>query len=579
MFNSLAPMKLKKLLKVFCASVVLLAATSVVLFFHFGGQIIIPIPERTVTLTTPPANDTWEFQQFFNGYLDALLENNLSYPIPERWNHEVTNVRFFNRIGELLSENKLQELIHFSPEFIEDTSDKSDNIVEQIPAKWPYENMYRGDGYVIVGGGRHTFLALLNINALRRAGNKLPVEVVLPTFDDYEEDFCENHFPLLNARCVILEERFGDQVYPRLQLGGYQYKIFAIAASSFKNCFLLDSDNIPLRKMDKIFSSELYKNKTMITWPDFWLRSTSPHYYHNITKTPIGDKRVRYFNDFYTNPNEYYYGDEDPRSEIPFHDREGTIPDWTTESGQLVINKEVHFPAILLGLFYNFNGPMGFYPLLSQGGAGEGDKDTFVAASHYYNLPYYQVYKNCEMLYGWVDHANSGRIEHSAIVQYNPIVDYENLQSVKAKAEIILKNHEPDSRKKSSKPKSHSKTRLSTHVKGSIYSYRRLFRDSFNKANSDEMFLHCHTPKIEPYRIMEDDLTLGRNKEAKQRWYGGRKNRVRFGYDVELYIWELIDQYICDKNIQYKIFEGKDRDALCGSFMREQLGFLRSTGD
>ncbi|KAK7679537.1 Golgi alpha-1,2- mannosyltransferase [Cerrena zonata] len=42
-------------------------------------------------------------------------------------------------------------------------------------------------------------------------------------------------------------------------------------------------------------------------------------------------------------------------------------------------------------MYYNYYGPDYYYPLLSQGAAGEGDKETFIAAAHKLKLPYYQV--------------------------------------------------------------------------------------------------------------------------------------------------------------------------------------------
>ncbi|GME79016.1 unnamed protein product [Ambrosiozyma monospora] len=43
-------------------------------------------------------------------------------------------------------------------------------------------------------------------------------------------------------------------------------------------------------------------------------------------------------------------------------------------------------------LYYNLDGPFGYYPLITQSGPGEGDKDTFAMAAHFYNRPYYQPY-------------------------------------------------------------------------------------------------------------------------------------------------------------------------------------------
>lgn len=53
----------------------------------------------------------------------------------------------------------------------------------------------------------------------------------------------------------------------------------------------------------------------------------------------------------------------------------------TAESGQLLISKRTHTRSLLLATFYNFYGWEYYYLLLTQGGPGSGDKDTFVPAA------------------------------------------------------------------------------------------------------------------------------------------------------------------------------------------------------
>ncbi|GMF05906.1 unnamed protein product [Ambrosiozyma monospora] len=204
----------------------------------------------------------------------------------------------------------------------------------------------------------------------------------------------------------------------------------------------------------------------MITWPDFWRRTTSPLFYQ-ITGQKIGTEQVRHLNDFFTDPKYYAIdSDEDIIFSTPYHDRAGTLPDWTTESGEMLINKKLHFKTLLLSLYYNFDGPYGYYPLLSQGGAGEGDKETFVAAAHYYKLPYYQVYKMADRAYGWYNKEQN--YEHSSIVQYDPLTDYENLQQVKKNIEDAIKNEGENFQ----------------------YDYDKFFTDYFQPYNSKQLFYH-----------------------------------------------------------------------------------------
>jgi len=207
---------------------------------------------------------------------------------------------------------------------------------------------------------------------------------------------------------------------------GYQYKAFALLASSFENAFLLDADAYPVTNPDVLFTSDLYSEYQMITWPDLWRRTTSPVFYE-IRRTEIGMVPVRHLNDFFVNPKFMVYNrEEDIASSVTYHDRAGTIPDWATESGEMLINKKLHFRSLILALYYNFDGPYGYYPLLSQGGAGEGDKETFVAAANYYNLKYYQVNKKPQRFSGWYNF-DSKIWEHSTLVQYSPLSDFKGV--------------------------------------------------------------------------------------------------------------------------------------------------------
>ncbi|KAG7885243.1 hypothetical protein KL938_001500 [Ogataea parapolymorpha] len=490
------------------------------------------------------------FQNFFIEIFELMRKNQLSYPLAERQTLKdgkpfIENVLFYAQPWDRLSEDDCSQFVNFPPQFINDLTLKHDTVVSNLPKITP--RFYKGNGYVIVGGGKYSWFALLGIETLRKVGSTLPVEVILPSDDEYEFEYCDQILPALNARCVEMPRVFGKETLRKFEVNGYQFKAFALFASSFENAFFLDSDAYPVGNPDPLFESDLYKEYQMITWPDFWRRTTSPYFYQ-ITGQEIGPKQVRHLNDMFTDPK--YYESElnaDPYHNIPFHDREGTIPDWTTEAGEMLINKTLHFQTLLLALYYNFDGPYGYYPLLSQGGAGEGDKETFVAAANYYGLKYYQVYKLPDRAYGWYNHEQN--YEHSSIVQYDPLTDYSNLQQVK------------------------QNIRKAIELEGENfkYDYEKFFTQFFLPSNSKVLFYHVHDPKMDPFNIVNNRYTFDLDG-----------NRIRnlgedfpeFDFDLENFIWNVINHYVCEKKINFKHFENADWNSLCDGFIQDQLKFL-----
>lgn len=495
-------------------------------------------------------------KSFFTQLLQLIYGNRLSFPLEQRMHMEngktiIDNIIFYAESSDTLSEVECGTFMDFPDNFIEDLTTKHKIVVDNIPDIEP--NFYSGSGYVIVGGGKYSWFSFLVIKTLRKLGSFLPVEIIIPSHEDYEETFCEKILPKYDARCVKIHDVFDSQILEDIKVTGYQYKSLALLASSFENAFLLDSDNYPVVNPDPLFSSELYYEHTLITWPDYWRRTTSPKFYQ-VRGTKLG-KRVRHLNDFKTDPKYFKVENEDDdeeilKSKVPMHDREGSIPDWTTESGEMLINKKIHFKALLLALYYNLDGQFGYYPLLSQGGAGEGDKETFVAASNFYNLNYYQVNKMPDRAYGFFKYGN---FYDTSIIQYNPLKDYENLQKVyKEIDEKIEKEGDEFS-----------------------YDYTSLFTDHFRIDNSQPMFYHVHETKMDPFALYENKGTVDLDGK-KMRNLGGDFPRVDF--DLERYLWQLIEKYVCVDSLDFAYFAGKDKEAVCGDFLKEQLKFLDETG-
>ncbi|ODV63329.1 alpha-mannosyltransferase, partial [Ascoidea rubescens DSM 1968] len=434
----------------------------------------------------------------------------------------------------LFTENFLKQFVQLTPHEVESLKKSHSTFLKNTPNSIPKNLKYRGSGIVYAGGGKFNWLALLSIKSLRRLGSKLPVEILIPTLDDYEIELCTQIFPAYNARCIYLPEVLGQKVTKSFQFKGYQYKILAILASSFEKILLLDADNIPVINPDYLFKTDPFISNGLVTWPDFWRRTTSPYFY-DVAQIKLG-KRVRYG---YTTYGIHDPGigakDEQDLAEVPLHDREGSIPDSSTESGQLMVNKKTHFKMLLLSLYYNSYGPDYFYPLLSQGSMGEGDKDTFLAAAVKTGSKFYQVNK----FVGVLGYDNDGTFQGTSMIQSDPVEDYREankalklkLQETNSKEEIVLK-----------------------------------------PAELKILFVHSNYPKLNPALLKKNKSLLDKN-DKRHRHYG--KNDIE-GYDLELKIWEDMKYFICKLKVQTKAFEGMGTDELCKE-LDEQIEFLKST--
>lgn len=238
-------------------------------------------------------------------------------------------------------------------------------------------------GVVSTAGGSYLPVLVISLRMLRRTGSMLPMEVFLADEHEYEEYICDVVLPSLNAKCIVLSRIL---VAAPAKIEKYQFKPFAMLFSSFEEILFLDADAFPLEQPDEIFKSELFRTRGLVTWPDFWASSVSPIFYE-ITGTPAPPMNLRQ----------------------------------STESGELFVSKKTHLRTLLLATYYNYWGPSHYYPLLSQGAAGEGDKETFLAAATAMGEPFYQVSESICAL----GHRKEGGLAGSAMAQFNPVEDFE----------------------------------------------------------------------------------------------------------------------------------------------------------
>lgn len=277
-------------------------------------------------------------------------------------------------------------------------------------------------GIVIIGGGKYSWLSYLVIRQIRLTGSTLPIELFIPSKDEYEKKFCEKLLPKYNARCNVVEERIVKTLSKDFKVGGYQFKMLAFLTSRFENILYIDSDNFPVKNVDYLFEEELFTKNGLILWPDAWSRTTNPKYY-DIANIEVKENKIRYSEYDKNQAQKEGLSDVKPLEEYTFansnfHDFEGTLPNPASETGMILINKTKQLKTLLLAFYYNLLGPDFYYPLMTQGSAGEGDKETFIAAAHVMKQPWHQTLKP----FKWVGYKNRNTMEFDskALFHYDP---------------------------------------------------------------------------------------------------------------------------------------------------------------
>lgn len=449
-----------------------------------------------------------------------------------------------------------------SEDVIEELKSKHDSFIRLFPySSFSKTYLKNTKGIVMVGGGRFSWLSYLSIRNLRITGLDLPVEVMLPKFEDFEKEihFCTIVLPKVNARCMIMPQILGLSVMRdwSSKLSSYQLKSLALMTSLFQHVLLLDSDNVLISNPDSVFNSELYKENGMITWPDYWERTISPFYY-TISGIKLQEKRRARYNRMPLLLEDDVLVNEDDKESIPYHDLEGAVPNLSTESGQMFIDKRLHSKTLLLSLYYNVFGPDIYYKLFSLGEQGEGDKDTFVSAAIAMKEPFYQVKSFIKTL-GYFDSNN--KFQGVAMGQKNPLLDFSLYEK-----RFPLKRTSLDG------------------VAGQIEEIEKIIKSDFDSHNDIPiLFMHCNYPKWDPIDLMDrEDIRDTENKKLKYRLYNGFKYEKHTEIngmksiselDFEYEQWSLIQQILCTEGISFVHFQDKDISEVC-KFATNQVTWL-----
>lgn len=343
-----------------------------------------------------------------------------------------------------------------------------------ILQSWPEHlarNIFKGTGVVIVGGGEYFGPAVIGIHMLRRSGSNLPVQVFVTDEAEYEDDLCKDYLPKLGAECLVLSDFMQG-----FEVTHYQLKSLAMLLSSFEHVLYLDSDSIPLLNPEtELFVKEPYTSTGLVIWPDFWISSESPSFY-----TVVGLDKMP-----------------------------SNLPQSSSEAGQLLVNKQTHLKTLLLAVYYNIYGPDLYYPLLSQGALGQGDKETFMAAAMVLNTPYYRVRTGVKAI------GREDGIERkgSGMIQVDPFADYQKQKE-----------------------------------------------DKSDQARA--AFIHANTPKMNAGHLVDEGDLLTVTDQKPLRLWGPRDEQIKeFGLDLEKTVWELVVQTGCE--LADVIREWSDRKDLC----------------
>jgi alpha 1,2-mannosyltransferase len=371
----------------------------------------------------------------------------------------------------------------------------------------PYKKKSRG--VVMTAGGAYFGMAITSVRMLRRTGSALPVEVFLDSWKDYDIQTCEVILPELGARCLVLADIW--QTTPQLgALLKYQFKVFALLFSSFQDILFLDADAFPAHKPDALLDVEPYKSTGLVTWPDFWVSTTS-HYLYDIAGVaePSLDARR------------------------------------ASESGIMVFSKKMHAPSLLLALYYNYYGPKHYYPLFSQGAQGEGDKETFLHAAMALDEPFYDVRTSVTVMGSMIN----GTWWSAGMKQGDPVEDYALRQAAAAKA--------PEPVAVTSAAMDHA-AEHSGEQKEDVVA---------EQPSARALFIHNNIVKLDVHHLFDWPERWRNETGSRIRLWGPADDVVHtFGYDAELALWgELLvaacalDQHLCFKALEHvgEVFPGQ----------------------
>lgn len=473
-------------------------------------------------------------------YLQSMVN------IPKKWTEEV--------------KSKHGKVIQFLGKTIEEINAENKKEMEDAGKMFDAS----GNGAVMIGGAVHddTWLALISTRLFRKAGGVLPIEVMLPTKEDYYKDkeICDKYLPQLNARCVVIEEVLNLQLSSDLTEREFVHKYIwnnfnqvkrelSILLSSFENVLYLTPQNVMLKPMeDDVFEKKLFKDYGLFIWNDYGLRKTLTSFYE-ITDIKIGNFKGKGYGLPFT-PNllkeSAELSAEDIKTKVIFHDLANTLPGKQNDASEILINKSKHLTTLLLSLYYNLNGEKAFYILLT-GNPNDihANKETLSAAAHVLDNSYYSINTDVDTNGYWYDNEFHG----VSMLQYDPIIDHYSYEAymekfAKRKNKLTWKN------------------------------YQKWLQSSSERRSP--LFLNINNPALKPIELLQEKIVSKENGD-RVRLISDTKY---FGGEFETSIWRVMNDYICYLNLDCAYVQkhfgkkSKARKEFCDTEMKEHLMWI-----
>lgn len=450
------------------------------------------------------------------------------------------------------SRNELLGQCHIQPVDFNKIQQNHQQVLEFLPEVLPATTYTANSrGIVIVAErGVDSWLAMMSIVQLRQLGSTLPIEIILPKHTDYNPSFCKNILQY-HAKCVELRDLV-NLPEDTWVLDKPQYRALALLVNSFENVILLDADTFPITNIDKYFDSEVYQDFQMILWPNLMKRSISPLYY-DIAQIPIDlETIVRHGSFPLINPVKI--NTKLSSEEVEFHDLKGTVPVPASSPGQVVVNKRIHYKALMMNLYYNLVGPQIYYHLFDLDRTGTPEKDTLALGALVTESKYYQVKSFPRQFYLGLDQGGS---ENVAMGQYCPQLDYALYNSQYG----MLVTDYPSL----------------DELMPQCDLLDQLYRSFFYKTDSVPLFAIQSTAlKFSPVDYMANEEVYDPQSNClKKRVFPGFVHFIgRNNFDFELELWKLAFRVACLERVWFPVFDKEEFNRMC-HFMKHTIDWLK----
>lgn len=460
-----------------------------------------------------------------------------------------TKIGFGNKVNAKthLSFETLQEELEMPTKLLDELTKSNSLMLDYLNDKtFKVPEFESQAGAVIAGGVANdaTWSALLTIRMFRKMGGTLPVEVMIPTWDDYyrDQDICEKFLKDLNAQCYILEERISLK---RNTLQGAHYmhqfeKIkleLSILTSKFQNVLYLKPNVLILKTIkESLFNSKLFQQYGLVFWDDQGRRLTSPQFYE-MNHIQVDQNTVSSCKGLelpHTRP---------ATLEDEFHDLKNTLPYRQTSDSMVLVNKCTHFNAVILSLFYNLYGEGMYHDLLSVNSKLDDPLNSaLIASAHVLSLPYYQINIDPEEIgFQYID-----QFQTIGNIHFDPLADQTSMDR------YLQVTTDPE--------------------KLSWDSYQAFVEEL--KLGKNAQFLELTKFELKPMEMFKNNLMF-KNNGDRVRVFNSKFLKPKF----EVEIWKVMNDYICNYEMRCAYLErhfvsAAERKQFCQTKMKNHITWL-----